>query len=112
MFDVIETTGRCRACGKKGILGDGLCMECWDNGGKIKFTKRECEVLTLIVQGANNGTIKNMMYLSLKTVERHINSLFSKVYIPNWADKRVWLAINAARFLEGNNDNGQHRPAA
>ena len=26
----IETTGKCQVCGKRAILGDDLCEECWD----------------------------------------------------------------------------------
>jgi len=27
---VIETKGRCKKCGKRTILGNGLCQRCWD----------------------------------------------------------------------------------
>jgi len=28
--DVVEVRGACRVCGQEALLGDGLCVSCWD----------------------------------------------------------------------------------
>lgn len=30
-----ETTGICKVCHQEALLGDGLCVACWDNDGKL-----------------------------------------------------------------------------
>ena len=37
---IVESTGPCKWSRKcknyDGVLGNGLCMDCWDNGGRLK----------------------------------------------------------------------------
>ena len=28
--EVVESSGICRRCGREAILGDGLCVDCWE----------------------------------------------------------------------------------
>lgn len=97
-----ETYGICESCGKRCILGNGYCQECWDEEKNIKLTPRESEVLIMIAEGASNSAIAERMVLSINTIEMHIRNIFSKIYVPGWAFKRTWLAVNADRFLNGN----------
>ena len=104
MHDIVATDGMCRACGIEGILGDGFCQACWDigKGDYTKLSSREREVLLYISLGMENIEIANRIYIKKKTVEHHVNGLMNKINIPVWANKRVWLALNANRFLGGN----------
>ncbi len=43
------------------------------------LTPRETEVLGEIAQGKNNAAVAASLYLSERAVEKHINSLFSKL---------------------------------
>lgn len=43
------------------------------------LTPREREVLALMAGGQSNTTIAGNLYLSVRAVERHINSIFSKL---------------------------------
>ena len=43
------------------------------------LTAREAEVLALIASGVSNQEIAEALYLSVRTVERHINSLYRKI---------------------------------
>ena len=45
------------------------------------LTKRELEVLSLIAKACTNGTIAGILYIQPRTVEHHINSIFSKLEI-------------------------------
>lgn len=105
MIEVKETIGICRVCGHEDILGDGLCQRCWDRNGQ-PLTKRETEVLLLTAQGASNDTISNIMFITKNTVEHHFHSIFNKINIPDWADKRSWLAVNSVKFI---GDGNGHR---
>jgi DNA-binding NarL/FixJ family response regulator len=55
-----------------------------------ELSPREREVLGLMAKGFRNSTIADTLYLELKTVERHINSIFSKLGdCPDTKDMRV-----------------------
>ncbi len=49
------------------------------NSPLLSLTEREREVLTLIAEGASNGAIAQRLVLSIKTVESHIASIFTKL---------------------------------
>jgi len=42
------------------------------------LTQREAEILSLIVQGLNNGEIAERLFLSNHTIKTHINRIFAK----------------------------------
>ena len=55
-----------------------------------ELSPRELEVLSWMAKGFRNSTIADVLYLELKTVERHINSIFSKLGdCPDSKDPRV-----------------------
>ena len=45
------------------------------------LTRRELEVLALIAKACTNSTIASILYIQPRTVEHHINSIFSKLEI-------------------------------
>ena len=57
---------------------------------KIKLTKREEEIITLVVLGYRNKQIANNLFISEKTVKNHLGNIFNKLGISN----RLNLAIN------------------
>jgi DNA-binding NarL/FixJ family response regulator len=44
-----------------------------------EFTGRELEVLRLIAEGKNNEEIAEQLFLSVRTVEKHITNLYLKM---------------------------------
>lgn len=48
---------------------------------KYEFTGRELEVLKLIAEGKNNEDIAEKLFLSVRTVEKHITNIYSKLGI-------------------------------
>jgi DNA-binding NarL/FixJ family response regulator len=65
-----------------------------------ELTAREREVLGLMAEGRSNRAICEKLFLSPKTIETHVNSIFGKLNLPPAADdhRRV-LAVLA--FLRG-----------
>lgn len=51
-----------------------------------RLTPREREVLSLIAEGKNNAAIADQLVLSSRAVEKHINSVFSKLDLSADAD--------------------------
>ena len=48
---------------------------------KYEFTGRELEVLKLLAEGKNNDEIAEKLFLSVRTVEKHITNIYSKMGI-------------------------------
>jgi DNA-binding NarL/FixJ family response regulator len=63
-------------------------------GALESLTEREREVLKLMAEGRSNQAIERHMFLSAKTVETHVRSIFVKLdLLPAPADNRRVLAV-------------------
>jgi DNA-binding NarL/FixJ family response regulator len=63
------------------------------------LTEREREVLGLIAEGLNNAAIGEQLVIAEKSVQKHINTIFSKLHLSDETDShrrvravRLWLA--------------------
>jgi DNA-binding NarL/FixJ family response regulator len=65
-----------------------------------QLTTREMEILSLLSQGYTNAAIAATLYIDIKTVEHHLNSMYSKLKAdPDYNTKH--LRVSAARlYLE------------
>jgi DNA-binding NarL/FixJ family response regulator len=52
---------------------------------RFGLTARELEVLRLIASGRTNAAIARELYLSVKTVDRHVSNIFTKLDVPTRA---------------------------
>lgn len=52
-----------------------------ENSPLKDLTRRELEVLSLMAKACTNATIASILYIQPRTVEHHINSIFSKLGI-------------------------------
>jgi DNA-binding NarL/FixJ family response regulator len=60
------------------------------------LTERERDVLSLIAEGRSNRAIAKQLYLSPRAVERHVQSIFMKLRLPDTEDdNRRVLAVVA-----------------
>lgn len=53
--------------------------------GKKRITKREKEIVKLIVQGYTSAEIANLLFISTRTVETHRSNLMNKLELKNTA---------------------------
>ncbi len=61
-----------------------------------RLSRREQDVLCLMAQGRSNGAIADALCVTLKTVESHVSSIFTKLDIPDSsADNRRVHAVLA-----------------
>jgi DNA-binding NarL/FixJ family response regulator/class 3 adenylate cyclase len=59
-----------------------------------ELTPREREVLELMAEGRSNQAIADRLYITLRAVEKHVTSIFSKLGLPSDAeDHRRVLAV-------------------
>lgn len=59
-----------------------------------RLTERERQVLTLMAEGRSNSAIASTLYLGRKTVETHVNAIFTKLDLgPTPDDNRRVLAV-------------------
>jgi DNA-binding NarL/FixJ family response regulator len=66
------------------------------------LTEREREVLALIAEGMNNAAIGERLVITEKSVQKHINTIFSKLHLTEETDThrrvravRLWLAVGS-----------------
>lgn len=64
------------------------------------LTNRELEVLRLVVQGLRNSEISQRLNVSVKTVETHLTSLYSKLGVQSRAEA-IAFAQRQGLLLEG-----------
>lgn len=69
-----------------------------------RLTRREREVLALIAAGWSNAGIRDALFLSPKTVESHVHSIFSKLDLHHGGSRtharvlaaRAWLSAQSS----------------
>jgi DNA-binding NarL/FixJ family response regulator len=59
-------------------------------GNPDGLTARELEVLRLVAAGSSNREIADVLVLSLRTIERHINNLYAKIGARGKADATAY----------------------
>jgi DNA-binding CsgD family transcriptional regulator len=84
---ICETLGARRTLAEARLLGHESSAANPD-----PLTVREAEVLTLIATGISNQEIAERLVLSVRTVERHINSLYRKIEARGRADAVAYAA--------------------
>jgi DNA-binding CsgD family transcriptional regulator/tetratricopeptide (TPR) repeat protein len=83
-----------------------LGVRTWRRGGRNQpLTDRELEIARLVAQGATNPQIAQVLFVSRKTVERHVSNIFTKLAVKNRAE----LASLLARDGVGREGEGVHR---
>ncbi len=74
-----------------------------------QLTERERAVLTLMAEGRSNAGIAGRLYLSPKSVERHVAGVFDKLGLPQDSDdNRRVLAVVAFLRAPGPEADGGH----
>lgn len=71
-----------------------LDIEISDNAAPQNLSKKELEVLGLVVKGYNNQKISESLFISESTVANHLKSIFAKLK----ADNRTQAAIIAIKL--------------
>jgi DNA-binding CsgD family transcriptional regulator len=70
-----------------------LGVRTWRRGAAAKqLTEREQEIVRLIAAGASNPEIAKQLFLSRKTVERHVSNVFRKTGVRNRAELAARVA--------------------
>jgi DNA-binding CsgD family transcriptional regulator len=65
-----------------------------NNEEPIKLTKREIEVLMLVIEGRASKEVADLLYISKRTVDFHLANIYDKLQVTN----RVQAFRRAARL--------------
>ena len=65
-----------------------------------QLTNREKEILSLLAKGDSNSTIAEDLYIDIKTVEHHLNNLYSKLKTYNDFDNKHPRVIASRLYLQ------------
>jgi DNA-binding CsgD family transcriptional regulator/tetratricopeptide (TPR) repeat protein len=72
-----------------------LGVRTWRRGARGEpLSERELEIARLVARGASNPEIAQLLFLSRKTVERHVSNLLVKLAVRNRAELASRLASN------------------
>ena len=72
-----------------------------------KVTKRELEVLELVAKGYTNEQIKDLLFISMHTIDTHLSNLYKKhnLYSDTKGEYSVMRLRLALMYLEGKERN-------
>lgn len=70
-----------------------------------RLTERETDVLEQMATGASNGGIGEALYISARSVEKHINSIFTKFDLPQDTDTHRRVRAVLVYLAEGSDDS-------
>ena len=72
----------------------------------VKLTKREVEVLTLVVEGKSSKEVADMLFVSKRTVDFHLANIYQKLDVTNRvqafreADRRGLISLSAGNSAQ------------
>lgn len=69
----------------------------------IKLTKREVEVLTLVIEGKSSKEVAELLYVSKRTVDFHLANIYEKLQVNNRVQafrRAVALGLITADLIE------------
>lgn len=61
--------------------GKKISQECEKR--EIKLTRRELEVLCLVVEGKSNQDVADALFVSVRTVKFHLANIYDKLQVTN-----------------------------
>ena len=59
------------------------------------LSPRELEIARLIASGSSNREIAETLFVSIKTIETHVQHIFRKLQVKNRAEIAVWATRSA-----------------
>jgi ATP/maltotriose-dependent transcriptional regulator MalT len=70
---------------------------------EYNLTKRESEILSLLVDGASNLQISETVYISVSTVKSHVRNIFNKLNVSTRSE--AIRKIRKLAIFENDNNN-------
>ena len=64
--------------------------DAWSGGPRRTLTRRELEVAALVAQGLTNRDIAARLYLSVRTVETHVDHILAKLGFSRRTQLAAW----------------------
>ncbi len=66
---------------------------CYDRE-TVALTKREREILTMVITGSKYEEIADRLFISTNTVRTHIHNIYRKINVPNRIQAALWAVTN------------------
>jgi len=81
----MELSAARAACRKLGAIPDLVRIDALSRTAPARdahgLTRREIEVLRLVASGETNRAIASRLFISERTVERHVSNIFTKISV-------------------------------
>ena len=65
------------------------------------LTPRELEILQLVIMGKTNRAIAGQLFISERTVEFHLNRIYTKIGVRTRVMAGIWAIQNSMRIETG-----------
>ena len=99
LTEVVESVAHGRPMLDPKIVGLLIASSQARGSGLASTTDREREVLALVAEGASNSAIARQLGITVRAVERHVNSIFAKLELHDGdaVNRRVLAALAFVR---------------
>ncbi len=85
-------------CGFGILLGSTKLQDEFEVAYKKRLTKREKEVIALIISGKRNQEISDELFVDISPIKSHINSIYRKIQVKN---RKQLIQIGESVLKEG-----------
>jgi DNA-binding NarL/FixJ family response regulator len=75
-------------------VGSAMAVPPAMNNLHVSLTKRELEVLRLVVEGATNQSIAKSLKISYETIKEHLQHILRKIGVTDRTQAAVWAVRN------------------
>ncbi len=91
-----------KAPSEQGMFNGAIALQVKTLNEKYGLTPRECEVLSLLLTGRSRPFIRDMLGISLSTVNTHVKNIYEKIGVHSYQDLLSHAQTGPDSYVKGN----------